>query len=573
MVIPMNETIGEKGGKNDRRRTMIIKKEQKKKLEAYEEEREIAELEKRVKKKQFYTLIKTLPIVIGGGTIQTLYDVSVGKRREDKEEENSRWRIKEYDADISPVSIGEEQAEKRRKIITTPTGEKIVIYVTTPVEEKVSTNPSNLKQDEESRTKDTVSYEKPKTSGVSSNPSTNGSLKEEKSKSSTSNPSGGKPSVGIGDQQIDVEAFIDQEISSLDFDSLSPDAKAKLEKLKSHKIVEEYERQLKDIRFELRRIIYEYNVLVDENDEVVLSHDAEIILDRLSGIIDRIEELKRKIRIEDLDKYDDNYIYYLIEGYLKDFHDGKVISEIQDSPLYVMLSEKLDELDAKRGKFQKSVEDKKDALEVKEDEFDRLKDRYYSIDRLNNQLLEFQAQQDFFLKEIQEKVRNATTETERVTEEFQGLNMQSRRLLRMLSFQMFLPGPRFARGLAASAAAYLYFMNNVIHPNTVTRRYRVITVKDYHNDIQNSIDALDDAMSLLGKTSKQIDKMISELEERYHDYLGKVSECDELLRNLRKVKSEVEEKEYEMERLKKQQELELEKNDAKVKTIGEYPVN
>ena len=60
----MDETIGAKGGYNDRRRTIIITKRNKKKLEEYEEERYIRDLEKKVKRQQKISLIKTLPFVI-----------------------------------------------------------------------------------------------------------------------------------------------------------------------------------------------------------------------------------------------------------------------------------------------------------------------------------------------------------------------------------------------------------------------------------------------------------------------------------------------------------------------------
>ena len=42
----MNETIGEIGGHNDQKRRIRIKREQRKKLDEYEEEREIKDLEK-----------------------------------------------------------------------------------------------------------------------------------------------------------------------------------------------------------------------------------------------------------------------------------------------------------------------------------------------------------------------------------------------------------------------------------------------------------------------------------------------------------------------------------------------
>lgn len=586
----MNEAIGEKGGSRDRKRVLVITKNQAKKLQEYEDEREIRELEKKVRKQQIYTLIKTLPIVVGGGTIQTLYDVATGKKRDTIEEENSQWRIKEYDQDITHLTP-EEFAEKqrRRKVITTPTGEKVVVYITIPVEVKeedlVIEQPSVSNEMGDIPKSETTPVVFPVYKEEAVAPKATNPPKKQESVPATS-PSiledviptiqpktTPKPKVDLGSEEVDIESFIDHEIATMDFPNLSPEVKEKLDQLKSRKIVEEYEKQLKDIRFELRKVIYEYNVLVEDNEEVVLSKDAEIILDRLSEIIDKIEELKRKIRIDNLDQYDDNYIYYLIQGYLEEFHDKKLVDEIKDSPLYVLLEEKLEELDQKRGKFSKVVEDKKEKFEDREEEFDRLKSRYYSLDQLNNQLLEFQYDQSRQLREIQERVRNATTVTERVHEEVVGLDRQSRRLLNLMMFQMFLPGPRFAKGLAASAATYLYFMNNVIRPNTRTTRYKVITVTNYHNEIQDSITAIDDAIRLLGKTSDQVDKMIFEIQDRYKDYLGKVPECDSLIANLKKIKSELEEKEYEMKKIKQQQELELEKNDAKVKTIGEYPVN
>lgn len=601
MVILMDETIGVKGGANDRRRTMIINQNQKKKLREFEEDREIAELEKKVRKKQFYTLIKTLPIVIGGGTIQTIYDTATGKKRDTKEEENSRWRIKEYDQDISaltPEEFEQKEAERKRKIITTPSGEKIVVYIEVPTDDKKiqQPKPSPKVEEPDSTTiigkiptptsTPTVSQEpveqqkfffQPFQQETSTNPMTQPEptmeAGEESEKNVAPTKKDAKPTIGIGAEQIDIETFIDQELNTIDYATLSPQAQQTLGRLKSRKIVEEYERRLKDIRYELRQVIYEYNALSDESDRAVLSRDAEIIMDRLSGIIDKIEELKSKIKIDNLNQYDDNYVYSLIEGYLKEFHDKKIVSEIEDSPLYVLLEEKLEELDEKRGRLSKKVDDKKDFFEEREVDFEKLKKRYSSLNDFNNQLLEFQYDQNRLLKEIRDKVDNAVTETERVREEFVGLNRQSRRLLRMLTRQMFFPGPMGARRAATATAAYLYFMNNIINPQTRTTRYRVIVVKDYHKDIQDSIDSIDNAISLLGKTSAQIDKMIQELKTRFKDYIGVIPECDELLQNLHKIRKDMEEKEYEMQKIRAQQEIELEKNDAKVKTMGEYPVN
>ena len=76
----MNETIGVKGGKNDRLRRLRITKKQKEKLQKEQQDDETKELEKRVKKLQILTLIGTIPIVAIGQTIKTLYEDENKKR-------------------------------------------------------------------------------------------------------------------------------------------------------------------------------------------------------------------------------------------------------------------------------------------------------------------------------------------------------------------------------------------------------------------------------------------------------------------------------------------------------------
>lgn len=512
----MDETIGVKGGHNDRRRTIVITKRNKKKLEEYEEERYIRDLEKKVKRQQKISLIKTLPIAIAGKTFVTLYDVQNGPRV-DKEEEYSKLGVEEYDGDFTTKPIGgfntpdrrDELPRERRVIIDKTTGKKVVVYV--PIKE----NKRNLLED--------ILFPEVK-----------------------------------------------EDTTTLEDGVVSKKSNKVLEDLKARKIIDEYERQLKDIRYELRMLVSEYNVLSDEADKAVLKKDAEELLEKLSVVIDRIEVLKQKIKIDDLDKYDDNYIYTLVEGYLSEFKDNNVISEIKDSPLYVMISRKLDELDTKKDDLDRRVSKKKDELAIREERFEELKKRYYNIDRINNELLEFQNSQDMLLKELREKVANAMTITDKVQVEFEFMNRQSRGLRNILMFGLLFPGPGVAKGMAAGTAAYLRFMNNIMRPRTVTKNYKVVTVTDYSSEIKSSMAAIDDASRLLDKTCGQIDKMIDQIETEFKDYLDVVPECKETLRDLARIKSQLKEKEYEMEKTKEQQKKVLEHNNAKVLKRGEY---
>ncbi len=575
----MNETIGVKGGHNDYRKSLKIKEKNKKKMLEELEDLKIKELERKVKKQQRFVLIKTIPIVILGQTFKTLYDTSTGKKDKDIEEENSRWKIKEYGIDHTTESLQEkkkrENSDREKMVVVDSTGRKIIVEV-----------PENDSHKQKTVIDDIVIYDTPISKSGDLNEKEKLEIEEDENKEEKELEYE-KPTKKVEQDEIIVpttKAGFEDEIkndedtnaySGISYSgegSLSDSVRERLDKLKARKIISEYEKQLKDIRYDLRQLIFEYNVLVDDNDEAVLSEETEVILDKLTSIISKVEELKRKIRIEDLDKYDDNYIYTLVEGYLEEFKDKKLVAEIKDSPLYILISEKLEELDSKKDDLHKKVEDKKQKFEVKEEKFDKLKEKYFSVDRINKELLTFQYEQDSLLKEVREKVRNATSVQEKVEVQVEAMNRQSRRLLRLLTLSMLFPGARAGRSMATSAAAYLYFLNKLTHPKTTTRKYKVITVKDYSKDIENSISSLNDAIDLLGKTSNQVDKMISEIRDEFKEYLGVVPEAEELFSNLRKVKEELAEKEYEMEKLKKEQELVLEKNNAKVKTMGEYPM-
>lgn len=541
----MDETIGSKGGKNDRRRSFFIRLRKQKK----EDESSFKELEKKVKKKQVYTLIKTLPIVLTGGMIQSIYRVSSSYQKEDKEEENSKWKIPEYDADFSskPRNYPKTVNHPQKKVVYVSQGKKVEVHLFSfpdkRVEERKEMNSTPHKKEE---LKEAIPF-----------PEQNKFL-----------------FVDFIDQDNHKEeVFSQSEKDPDDFSDLTDEQQKILQELKSHKIIVEYEKKLKDIRFDLRQIIYDYQVLADEEEKVVLKKEAEKLFDQLSFIISQIEELKSKIQIDNIDRYDDQYLYYLIEDYLDEFQDGKILSELKDSPLYVLISERLNELEKKKNSFSKKVEDKKEKLEKKEIAFEQFKNKYYSIEDMKKNFEMFQKDQEKYLVDLQYKINNATSIKERVDIQFQGLNAQSKKLLKFLTFSMLFPGSRMARGMALSTLSYLALMSKIVQQHTITKKYQVVEVMNYSQEIENSMESIRGTISLIGKTSGDIDKMILEIKDRFSDYFGVLPECDELLSNLLNIKKELEEKEYEMKKILKQQEEELERNNAKVKKMGEYPVN
>ena len=272
-----------------------------------------------------------------------------------------------------------------------------------------------------------------------------------------------------------------------------------------------------------------------------------------------------KIDIKDLET--DAYLTDIVDQYMDEFKNKNIVSEIKDSDLYIMIAEKLEEVTEKTGTLTNKVEDTKDKLELDESQFDKLKESYYNFENFNNQLIAFQSEQDFLLKDLEKKVSESTSITEQVQYRVQLMNRQNRRLLQMIALPMLIPGNRSARAVASATAAYLYFMRNLLNPRLRQQRYRIISVIDYSSEIEKNISKIEDAAISISKTSNKLEEMIRKIEVDFKDYMVTIPECRELLSNLNKLLSDLKEKEEELQKTKQEQEKLLETNNQKVKTL------
>ena len=431
----MNETIGIKGGTNDRKRRMIITKKELKKLKEYQTEKEIKELEDKNRLHQIQNIAITVPIVIAGAII----------------ENNDIVRKKEQ--------------------------------IDIPLKE------------------------------------TNITSKEE------------------------------------------------IEKLKNYEIIDRYEQKLKDIKYELKNIIFEYNIIAKAGEEIYESVAAEELIQKLNIIIKRLEILKKLLDIPNKVDYDQNYIYELITEYINDFDQNRLVSDIKDSELYIYISNKLMELDEKKDKLNDSLYERKEEIKIDEEALEKIKDEYDLFDNFNNKLLRFQSDQELLIKDLEEKIAKATTEEERIETRIRFLTDTTHVIMDLIAPQVIIPGVRSATRIAIAAASLTHIIRNHLRPRRETTRYRVINTIDYYKDISNSISDIEKALTLLDKSKKQLELTLKEFKDNYNDYLGKVKEFDKVLENLELVLESLTEKEEEMKRLKEEQEKNLEHNNEKVKTI------
>ena len=564
MVNKMNEAIGVKGGKRDRKRRIIITANQKKKIkENYKRKKQerIKKLEKEVKNLQLASFLVAVPISVAGTTVETLLNL-----REEQKEERLQAKGLQIEERAQAKALQTEELHQANKL---ELGES-AIYI-----EDYQSNDRKFTDYGYPKTidgKEVVSYPDKKIITIEKKEypkvvEAKVSL-EENNKNITLKETLEQPNkqqeerkkVEVKEQKQTIIPIPASKIETLEENKI-------FQKITDKKIVAEYEEKLKDVKIELKKLIYEYNVLQQASEDLTDSKEAEEILYQLSIIIKKIEELKSKMKIDIKDLETDAYLTDIVDQYMDEFKNKNIVSEIKDSDLYIMIEEKLEEVTEKTGTLTNKVEDTKDKLELDESQFDKLKESYYNFENFNNQLIAFQSEQDFLLKDLEKKVSESTSITEQVQYRVQLMNRQNRRLLQMIALPMLIPGNRSARAIASATAAYLYFMRNLLNPRLREQRYRIISVIDYSSEIERNISKIEDAATSISKTSNKLEEMIRKIEVDFKDYLNDIPECRELLSNLNKLLSDLKEKEEELQKTKQEQEKLLETNNQKVKTL------
>lgn len=564
MVNKMNEAIGVKGGKRDRKRRIIITANQKKKIkENYKRKKQerIKKLEKEVKNLQLASFLVAVPISVAGTTVETLLNL-----REEQKDERLQAKGLQIEERAQAKALQTEELHQANKL---ELGES-AIYI-----EDYQSNDRKFTDYGYPKTidgKEVVSYpdkkiitiekkEYPKVAEAKVSLEENNkniTLKETLEQPNKQQEE--RKKVEVKEQKQTIIPIPASKIETLEENKI-------FQKITDKKIVAEYEEKLKDVKIELKKLIYEYNVLQQASEDLTDSKEAEEILYQLSIIIKKIEELKSKMKIDIKDLETDAYLTDIVDQYMDEFKNKNIVSEIKDSDLYIMIAEKLEEVTEKTGTLTNKVEDTKDKLELDESQFDKLKESYYNFENFNNQLIAFQSEQDFLLKDLEKKVSESTSITEQVQYRVQLMNRQNRRLLQMIALPMLIPGNRSARAIASATAAYLYFMRNLLNPRLREQRYRIISVIDYSSEIEKNISKIEDAATSISKTSNKLEEMIRKIEVDFKDYLNDIPECRELLSNLNKLLSDLKEKEEELQKTKQEQEKLLETNNQKVKTL------
>lgn len=488
----MDNNRGIKSLQRDRKRIIILTKKQKKKLEEINEknDEELKKLEKKVRQLQIITFIKTVPLIIVGAIFKSTANT--------------------IDNLITPKKKDLTATDKNKDI-----EDKEVI------EEKIANNEKNSN----------ITYNNTNDFYTIPDPTY---YKEKEN-----------------------EKLEDKE----------------LENVKDKKLIKHYEEKLKEKRVEIKLLAASIPLSVGTD---IYYEKADEIYKKINIVLSKLNDLEQKIKV-DGNLYDDNYINYLVDSYTKEFDDGRLVAEIKNSELYRDISIKIEQLEEEKAKIKRLVSEKQKDLDSEEIINNETETTSYNINTTSKcpeeeKIIEeapeetdnfsfddekkeydkFLDQQEHIKIEEEREEAKARSEIENYKLRIAAIKKQCEFLKRMIIKRSLVkPTVRNAKLITVTVLASIYNMRNILRNKKFRRRRKRLTRIEYTKAIENDPNEIGNVSILINKSYQQIDALISEIKTKFSSF--NTIEYQSLISDLEEIKRILEEREYEIERVRKRQ--------------------
>lgn len=503
----MKETIGAKGGSNDRRKTAIITRSKKKKLN--EEENIIKELEKKVRKRQVINFLTAVPLVISANVFKTFLKncntINKGENKKTKSFELPSLEKEEINKDIDEKidndkeekdSIKKDDSIDKLPIVIVPTDE--IVKINKEKVEKVEEDKEEIKPKEEVINKD-IDKKIIETYG------------EELKKVRT-----------------ELKEIAYSNSKSGEYEDYSNEAKLLLDKL--NLVI----KKLDDCSD-----MIETSKLGDENYyyELALKYIDEF---NNRSVVDGIKDSNLYIEIADKLKVIDKMKEELRKKVLDKQMNIAISNDEKDE------KEELNEDEFEYEEVKDDIDDLQDYQEEIMKEIDNIPKKTSKPEEKEEKKVNKNSSKS---REVLQKESNAISEVDIALSKAKALNKYCNALLATINkASMKRPSVRSTKAVATTTLIATYFMRKLLKGRFIRKRKKIKKV-DYSKYMENNLADINNAIELIREASNKLDDLINDIRARFSEYLY-LKEFQELLGNLEEIKGNIREKEYEINNIK-----------------------
>lgn len=380
---------------------------------------------------------------------------------------------------------------------------------------------------------------------------------------------------------IEEETSVQEQDEAIKTNSEAPNKNDVVIKINT---LDELEKMIRKTDYEVKKIQYELKVLEQKEQDELTAKEIDDLIYELNKLIQQFEQIKKEFyqnHYEELYKFpnNDNYMHHLIEEYktaINDNDKSPSILQIKQINEYITMINKIIEIDTKKDKLEQKLDDKKSKLDDKENEFEKLKDNYNDIDKLNKYITSFIEEQDHILKDIESKVNNA----ENITKKAEYKTELAVNYTRLLTSTLLMATTSIIPSTKAGNILKLGLMTASIAGlasaiRTRTKESKVITKVsfiDYCQEIKNSINNVEDMALTIDQAILDITFLKKDLQKEFEEYRSVIPEYYDIIMKLDTIEKDLNIKQQVAKDYDKKIKNVLDKNNVKVKRLEEeYP--
>lgn len=317
-------------------------------------------------------------------------------------------------------------------------------------------------------------------------------------------------------------------------------------------IIDAVEKIIKEDIYELEKIEYELEVLKEKEDKEENVEEVQKLKEELQELIKKLEQIKEKYEYLPYDSnlsllIDDEYIYSLVSEYKDTMKDEKIVesinSDIRKIEEYISIIDKIINIEKEEENLDKLIDEKMDDLDIRDLEFEKMKEDYTDIEAIDKYIQDFSYDQEKIINELNRKIQDSISIQTKIEKEI-NLVPQFNKLIEaalLIAASKKLPPTLGGNLMKANLMVNAIFIaSNFIKTEEKEKKITIVKYSDYSKDIIYSINATSEATTNINKALINI-KDMQELFKK-ECYGANIPEYDEFMKNMINLEKELREK-------------------------------
>lgn len=350
--------------------------------------------------------------------------------------------------------------------------------------------------------------------------------------------------------------------------------------------LDELEKMLKKNYYEIKEMDYELSILEQKEEDEITLKEIDHILEELNILLRKLEQIKKEFyqkNYEEIHKFtsNDGYIKQLIEEYKQNLYEqdtkSSSILKVKQIEEYIDMINDIIDIENRKEQVEDKLIHKKGTLEIKEDEFDKLKEDYTDIEKMNQSIDYFSIEQDRMIANIDSKVNASETITKTAEYKTDLVINYTRLLASTLLFASAGIIPPTRKGnflkvglIAASVATLASSIRTRTKESKVTTK---ISFTDYSREITNGIRNVEEMNLMIDKTKLDIKFLKKEFEKEFSEYASIMPEYATMISKLDSIEKDLAVRSQLAKEYDKKLKDTYHKNNVKVKKLEEEYFN